>query len=364
MNIFFSKQFILYPVESKAFLNLFTKYKMNQKSISFTSGRNYVKYLSVLVIFELFKIFGLAPINFKSTWVVQTKSWHWSFTKSKIGLLYNIFFTFTIISMNIVGIKSYYTIKPHAMDEIDSLLTLAFDVIIATNSVLILIAFTFQQKKTIDLGIKINQAREFAMLIDRRLYDQHNVHLSDVMPNFFINITILIVIMIFKINEEISILIYYSTTILNILIVTFTLFQYCIVVKITRKFLMVINDSLILLIKKPCCTVEFRKVEKTSLIYKLENLIKLRGLSYEISQKALSLYSFSILCSVFVHFLVIIYSLYFIAKDILFPRGTFKCSLLVNLSTFWINIPSITMVGIFVTKIVKEVSLSVYCKMN
>lgn len=308
--------------------------------------------------FYLFKTIGLAPIDFKTSWSTKNQSFSWLFTHSLIGLLYNIFLISTVVTANIFGIKySYGEFK--SKNALDAFIGVNFDILVSANSVFVLISFTSQGGRMIDFGNKINQARELAMFIDKKLYDCKNTSFNDLSFISLIYVSTLIGLTVYKSNEEVLMIIYYFIIVVDILIVAFTLLQYCVVVKSTKKLLMFINENLMQVLERPLKTLESQEDEHDiCLKIKLNNLIRLHDLTCKISQKASKFYSFPVFWSVLVHFMVLIYSSYFILKDHLFSTGdnSLENSIIADLVTLILNIPSIIMAAIYVSSTEEEVN--------
>lgn len=315
------------------------------------------------LIFFIFKVFGLAPVNFKSSWISHNRTRRWHFSKSTTGSMYNVFLIFAMIIINIVITNSCYKLKFNRINEPNLLLIVIFDMVIPTCSICILIAFTCKRRKIIELGNKINQARELAMFVDKNVYDQKNMFLSDITFNCLTNVIILIGILFFKTtvasdssDKKCSLVTYYFMILLNISIVTFTLHHYCMIVKIMKNFLTFINENLSKILKEQSWSLEIRVERKTIVENKVDNLIILHDLTCEISRKTSSLYSFPVLLTVFINFLALICSMHHVIKNIFYSHiNLSKLSVIVSLVILFMCVSSITMVAVNVTCTVQEV---------
>lgn len=309
--------------------------------------------------FNLLKILTLAPIDLKILWSKNNGTWRYFFANSKVGFLYNILLICVVIIMNITATKLYYN-KRRQSNALSAMTTVIIDIFVSTNVTLILISLTCQRSRLSNFINRINQAKELALTIDKNLYEIKNTFLIDVTLIFLFNYVTFVIVMILYKNEEIVIILEYFMTLLNTLIASSTLLQYCCLIKILRKWLTFINDNLMKIFKESNGILEIKEEERAYIENKFDELIKFYDLTHHVSQKISSLYSFPIFFSVSVNFLSTTYGVYFIIKDVILSRTGFKTADLIDLMVLFLNLPSIIILAVHVTIAQEEVSLFLY----
>lgn len=299
-------------------------------------------------MFYFFKILGIFTVSYHWVWTRKTNSWNLLFKFSCIGIIYNGFFIFFIVSMSIIYVYFDFGIKFFKHTKQESFIFFLMTYLSRFNFILILLVFTFQPSKIVSIANKIN---ELVSLVPKAF--DLNKKLFIIYIGNFIVVHFLQTVLIYLTSKKVIL------DQLKVFIIYALYIQYTWILKIIEGFYKFINKNLqAWLLKHSKVFLDDEVVY--SEIPKINELMFLHSFLYDLSQELSNFYSLPMILAIFNMFMYQLWSAFNFSKRLfIFDDLTYSSFLIISIFIYQ-GILSLVILVITVSNTVKEVNMMNY----
>lgn len=194
-------------------------------------------------VYYVFKACGLAPMSIKSN--DDRKLRFPAFVNSKVALVYNAFLMLIILSMSAAIMQCTFKYHSNAeMLQFDGVIDVTHNTMASVTAIFVLLVFCFQQRKILELANRMRALVDTSeSLCDVEIYNGQARLLKDVKMICLTTSSTWLSIFLTTEVESYKGLLYFSYIYLCNLIITWTLMQYSIVLRLMQRILRVVNAN-------------------------------------------------------------------------------------------------------------------------
>ena len=218
-------------------------------------------------MYYFFKIFGLATMNFGTKSTDSNKVHTLLFTRSQLGILYNVILISSITALNYFVIR--YVVFENSLEMIDfeKLIDCFHTTIAGLSSIVILITFSIQQEKMVNIANKFNGLIMSTINLNSKIINIKENLSYNIKQVYFWNILTLIMMFATIQSKNPKMNIRYCNIFTCNLIITSTVIQYNVILKLIYQILRTINANFNDISKE----VVHSRIDKTHLISNTDN---------------------------------------------------------------------------------------------
>ena len=287
-----------------------------------------LKSLFMKIVFYYFKVCGVACINLRVKSQNEFSRQQWLFTKSKIGIFYNIFLFLIMSALTIFNISRYYKIEKHCERiRFEKMCDMIQDIFIGSASAFVSVFYVVENQKITQIVKKLNEIQYLTIDIQSNEKSKSIIHVAII---FFISTFLWLLVVLTSPSDKFILYLTYvypSNCIIYALIIQYTLFVIYINLKLSfinkglSNFLKDCSLSLshILLRNESCVIIQFKN--------RLSKLRKLSENVTELSEILSDFYGRPMLIYILNFFLVLVLDALYVIKYIAFGKNSFKVAL-------------------------------------
>lgn len=326
----------------------------------------------VISVYLFFKAFGLATVQFnfesiKKTSRVEKEAFE-VLKSSRVGIAYNIMLIIILTVLNYFAIRVSYE-RPDFTDR--SELEMKIDTVKAVtafiSSFIILLIFGFRQEKCIQTVHKVLSIEQSLILMNRTLYFE-NKSIWKIIAKllFFMFVNWILLFITIEIQNDYKFLLYFVTTNFCDMIMTHTVLQFSIALKMMEQLFRIINANFdynskasFRLNDEICCNVILKKAQ--IIRDKLSRLQDLHLSLCNVYENLAEFYAQPLLLCICYIFVSMILSAFYVTKPII--TGHASLTIVLYLRTvihFFHHTSSLIILTKCVTDIIAEVNLLAY----
>ena len=199
--------------------------------------------LNVQRVFYFFKVVGLATIKIDLESNEKKFVRDLQFTHSRCGIVYNLLLSCLIIVLNCFSIYFGYKVNFMSRGAFEITINIIETIFTIFTSIFILTVNCIQQEKIIDIANRMKILTCLSMSLNRKLCYKKTLFSCNIKRIWIINITTTLLVLLTSsvINKEIRI--YHIAIYPCFLIISLTIIQYSIILKLLNELFKILNAS-------------------------------------------------------------------------------------------------------------------------
>lgn len=276
---------------------------------------NFYKFSLNWCAFSLLKLFGMSPFSYKITQIDQISN---KTLVSVIGFLYNVFYLGLLILMNYLGIRTMFEGGYEKFYLKNWAFSFILDLILSSSVTLISIIMCALQKRTRSISNNMRKICEISMMINQSPGSSENIYLLNFILMCFASLVMRIMTTVLTENDiKIDNIIYDLAVSFDVLLVSYVLLQYSVILDLIKHYFKFLNDNLCQILRQTIWARKTESIHETNLISKFNQLMLLHDLLSRVSKKLSSYYSLSVLLCAFNIFAMTLLSVFIASSELL-----------------------------------------------